>query len=187
MNKKQLAIFDLDGTLFDTRDVNFYAYEQALNELGFALDYETYTNKCNGKYYKEYLPLLIDNPSSELMEDIHDKKKKYYPTHLGTAKMNQHLFNIIDMIKDNYYIALVTTASKNNTEDILKYFGKLEVFDLILTHSDVTKVKPDPEGFIKAMEYFNMEKQDTIIFEDSDVGIEAARRSGADVMAVISE
>lgn len=53
------------------------------------------------------------------------------------------------------------------------------LFDLILTQEDIEKPKPDPEGFIKAMEYFMINSKETAIFEDSDVGIEAARRSGA--------
>ncbi|MDD3415391.1 MAG: HAD-IA family hydrolase [Lachnospiraceae bacterium] len=186
MKKSKLAIFDLDGTLFDTRDVNFYAYQQAMVELGYSLDYDTYTNTCNGKYYKDYLPLLINHPSEELMEDIHDRKTRYYPEYLDKAKVNEHLFYVMNKLKEDYYLALVTTASKKNTEDILKCFGKLEIFDLILTHNDVEKKKPDPEGFLKAMNFFHINADNTIIYEDSDVGIEAAKRSGASVMGVIN-
>lgn len=46
---------------------------------GYSLDYDFYTQECNGKYYKDYLPLLIPNPSEELMEEIHDLKKGYIP------------------------------------------------------------------------------------------------------------
>ena len=58
------------------------------------------------------------------------------------------------------------------------------MFDLIISHEDIINVKPNPEGFIKAMEYFDIEPKETIIFEDSDVGIEAARNSQANVFVV---
>lgn len=182
--KTKLAIFDLDGTLFDTKEVNYLSYKQALEEQGFALDYNFYTEECNGKYYKDYLPKIIANPSLELMEIIHNQKKGFYPLNLGSAKVNEHLFSIIDNIKKDYHISLVTTASSKNCSDILKHFAKEEVFELIITHNDVQKVKPDPEGFLKAMSYFNISAEDTIIFEDSETGIDAAMRSGAIVFTI---
>ena len=57
----------------------------------------------------------------------------------------------------------------------------MDLFDLILTHEDITKSKPDPEGFLKAMKLFNVEARDCLIFEDSSVGIEAAEKTGATV------
>jgi beta-phosphoglucomutase len=56
---------------------------------------------------------------------------------------------------------------------------------LILTQKDVLKPKPDPEGFKKVMRYFGVEPNDTIVFEDADVGFEAAKRAGSVCFAVI--
>jgi len=184
--KQKLAIFDLDGTLFDTGAVNFLSYQQALSEEGYSLDREFYETRCNGAYYKDYLPLLIENPSDELMERIHGRKKIIYREKLGYALVNEHLFEIIDKIRSSYHIALVTTASTENCSDILQYFGKRDIFELVLTHADIEKVKPDPEGFFKAMAHFNISPHNTLIFEDSDTGIEAARRCGAGVLAVLN-
>lgn len=180
--KNKLAIFDLDGTLFNTEDVNFAAYKSALNHYGYNLDYEHFCRECNGLSYKKFLPPIIDN--DELLEPIHKLKKELYSKNLERAKVNEHLFNIIELIKDKYYIAIVTTASKRNCLEILEYFKKTDLFDLIISYEDIKNVKPNPEGFIKAMEHFDIEPKETIIFEDSDVGIEAARNSKANVFVV---
>ena len=103
---------------------------------------------------------------------------------LSETVENKHLFEIINAIRNEYYIVLVTTASRKNSEDILKYHNRLDEFDLIISQEDVKKKKPDPEGFCKAMDYYQILKEDTIIFEDSDVGIEAAEKSGATVFVV---
>ena len=79
----------------------------------------------------------------------------------------------------------MTTASKTNVIEMLEHFGVSDRFELILTQEDIVKSKPDPEGFLKAMEHFGIEPSDTVIFEDSDTGIEAAMRSGAAVMRVM--
>jgi len=84
-----------------------------------------------------------------------------------------------------YYISIVTTASGKNCTDILDHFDKTKVFELIIAQEDVTRCKPDPEGFLKAMDYFNVSKENTVIFEDSSTGIEAARSSGASVLVTL--
>lgn len=178
--KNNLAIFDLDGTLFNTDNVNYLSYKQALEEQGFSLDYEYYCKKCNGNHYTTFLP-KITNRESFIIEKIHDRKKELYSTFLDSVKVNVHLFNIIEALKSTFNLAVVTTASRKNCEEILEYFDKRRLFDLVLTHEDVKNFKPDPEGFLIAMNKMNVLAENTIIFEDSDLGIEAARRSGATV------
>ncbi|MBO4679362.1 MAG: HAD family phosphatase [Lachnospiraceae bacterium] len=177
--KTKLAIFDLDGTLFNTDNVNYKAYREALRPYGLELDREYFVKYCNGRHYKEFVPKIMGN--SDHLEEVHDKKKEYYKMFLDEAVMNSHLFAIIDAIRDSYYTAVVTTASRKNVEDILGRFGVRDSFDYCITQEDIHKPKPDPEGFLLAMEHFNVEPKDTVIFEDSDVGIEAARASGAAV------
>lgn len=175
-------MFDLDGTLYDTRDVNYYSYKKALEHYGYTLDYQYFVNMCNGRHYKVFLPEIMEG--TEHMEEVHDLKKKYYNEYLGRAKENKHLFHMIQCIKSEYYIALVTTASKKNCEEILSYYGRLQDFDLIISQEDVQNKKPDPEGFLLAMKHFQILAEESLIFEDSDVGVEAARKSGASVFVV---
>ena len=91
---------------------------------------------------------------------------------------------MLQIMKDFYHIALVTTASQKNSEEILNFFKKRDLFELIISAEDVKNKKPDPEGFVKAMNYFNIAPKDTIIFEDSNIGIEAAIKSGANILKV---
>ena len=183
---KKLAVFDLDGTLFDTKDVNFSAYSKALEELGYKekIDYMYYCDYCNGNSYKDFIPKILDAVSKESLEAIHKRKMELYPTFLGKARMNEGLFSLIRTIRGNYTVALATTASRQNVFDILDRFSVRDCFDIFVTKEDVTKVKPDPECFIKAMEKAGIAKEDTIIFEDSETGLRAAEASGADYLRV---
>ena len=95
-----------------------------------------------------------------------------------------HLFEIIMALRKSYYIAIVTTASRKNTMDILSYFQVETFFDLIITHEDVKNVKPNPEGFLIAMQHFQISPENTFIFEDSDIGLEAALASKASTFKV---
>ena len=180
---KKLALFDLDGTLFNTNEVNYCAYSEALKEKGYNIDYTYYSNYCNGRHYTVFLPQIVNN-NEEIINYVHKRKKELYSSYLNKAKINIHLFNIIESLKETYNIAIVTTASKKNTYDILKYYDKLELFDLILTSDDIEKSKPNPEGYLKAISYFNATPENTIIFEDSEVGIEAAKKTGSSVLII---
>lgn len=174
----KLVIVDLDGTLFDTKDVNYHAYKDAIAPYGYDMDYKYYCEFCNGRHYLEFLPQITTN-DREILTAMHKAKKMAYRNHLDKAVLNNGLVDIIRLMKSEYKTAVVTTASKENCYDILNQFNLTELFDLILTHDDITEAKPNPEGFLKAMQYFGVAPADTIIFEDSDVGLRAAERSGA--------
>lgn len=186
MDRNKLAIFDMDGTLFDTKNVNFNAYKQALDECGLNvnIDYDYYCKFCNGNNYKVFLPVISPEITIEQMEYVHDRKKQLYPQYLKNARINKNLFTLINLIKNEYQIALVTTASKKNLNDILDFFKIRNTFDFILTQEDVKNTKPNPEGFLVAMNRAGVSRKNTLIFEDSDTGIEAAEKTGADYVRV---
>lgn len=185
-DRDKLAIFDMDGTLFDTKNVNYNAYNRAIKECGFPaeIDYDFYCDYCNGNSYKDFLPKIIPSISLVQMDIIHKRKKQLYSEYLSYAKMNEKLFFILKKIMDKYQIALVTTASKDNTIDLLQTFGVRGVFDFIITQEDVKRTKPDPEGFLTAMRRAGVSPEDTLIFEDSEAGIEAAKMTKADYVII---
>jgi len=179
-----VVLFDLDGTLFDTREVNYRAYAKAVEDFGYHLDREFFINECNGKHYKTFIPMVVDDIS--LYDAIHDRKKCYYAMFLSVARVNNELFAEIERLRlEGVKIGLVTTASKKNTMEILNAFEKTKCFDLILTQEDVDHKKPDPEGYLKAMKCFGVEGSDTVIYEDSKDGIEAGIRAGATVKQIV--
>ena len=181
--KQNLAIFDLDGTLFDTTAVNFCAYQEALQAYHYPLEYDYFRKYCNGLYYMDFLP-QITTRDPIVLQAMHDIKQSCYPKHLDKAVPNRHLFGLLRLMRDEYHTALVTTASRTNCMELLQAFQVESLFDLILTREDYQRVKPDPEGFCAAMRHFNISPRDTLIFEDSEAGVEAARRSKANCLRV---
>lgn len=184
--KQNLVIFDMDGTLFQTNEANYQAYTKAmvLCEISIPVNKDFFYQHCNGRSYRDFLPLLVPDITEAQIQQIHDKKTEIYPQYIQYVSLNHNLFSLIRSIHDTHYIALVTTATWENTSGILDHFHVMNEFDLVVTQKDVSHYKPDPEGFLKAMEYFHVKPEHTVIFEDSDVGIEAAKASGADYVRV---
>lgn len=177
--KEYLAIFDLDGTLFDTSEVNYLSYKEALKSFGVDLSRDFFMGKCFGKHYMDFIPSLVTD--SAQIELVHESKTLIYNNYLGNARVNTHLLRLIHCMRATYYTALVTTASNKNTFDLLNYFNCADCFDLIITQESIVNKKPDPEGFLKAMNHFGIDAEHTLIFEDSEVGIVAAKMAGATV------
>lgn len=184
--KTKLAIFDLDGTLFDTREVNYHAYASAIERCGYhaGVDHDAFCESCNGKHYQEFLPWIIPSISASGMENIHEEKKRLYASCLKYAIKNEWLFDLIKSIRGEYATAIVTTASRRNARELLDEFGAMPLFDAMIAQEDVANCKPDPEGFLLAMGQFGISAARTVIFEDSDSGIAAAEATGAGVVRV---
>lgn len=180
---KKLALFDLDGTLYDTADVNYYAYLEAAKEEGYRLEYDFFRKVCNGRHYQYFLP-LIGAVDVDVMERIHHKKKQCYGKYLDHARENKCLFEMIRVLQADYNPVIVTTASRKNTEELLMHYGRLTLFSGFITQEDIEKPKPNPEGFLLAMNQYGASPENTIIFEDSDVGVAAACATGAGVFRV---
>ena len=181
--KQKLAIFDLDGTLFDTVPANYAAYEAVLEKYGFRITQDYFAQHCNGRYYKDFLPEIIGDDLA-LAKTIHDEKIALYPQYFSRIRENKGLFSLLEGLSPTYHIALVSTAAKASVYAILELFQKTDLFDLILTQAEVPNKKPAPDGFLMAMEYFSCSGEDTIIFEDSPEGIAAAKAAGAQYFIV---
>ena len=181
--KEKLAIFDLDGTLFDTVPANFAAYQGVLKKYGFQIDRDYFAKHCNGRYYKDFLPEIIGE-APELLDIIHREKIAVYPQYYSHIRENKGLFSLLEGLSSTYNIALVSTAARKSVYDILELFGKISVFDLILTQAEIPRNKPAPDGFLMAMEHFSCKPENTIIFEDSPQGIAAAKAAGTQYFVV---
>ena len=184
--KNKLIAVDLDGTMIDTMPVNYESYRMALEENGYSVTPEIFREKCFGSYYRNFLPILMPEADEKEIIRIHERKKELYPSCASSGRRNDMLYELICSLRSTgeWYSALVTTGNRKNTMEILSAFGCLDIFDVILANEDVEKSKPDPEGYLKAMEMFNVTPENTLIFEDSKTGIAAAKASGA-VVAVV--
>ena len=178
--KPKAALFDLDGTLFDTDTANLLSYRDAFGSFGFVLTEQCWLEHCSGRCFKDFLPDIFDC-TDETAKQIHMIKKKRYPLYLDRCVPNVSLFAVADALSKEMPLAVVTTASRKNTSELLGHFGYTDMFSLIVAQEDVHNAKPDPECYLYAFDKLGISPHEAIIFEDSPAGIEAARRSGGTV------
>lgn len=186
--KKKLAVFDMDGTLFDTGEANYRAYKEALRRAGhtFGLSYGEFMEYCFGKPYGFFLPRYA-HLGMEECEAVHREKKELYKGYIGACcRVNQGLFDILGAIRGPYFTVLLTTASRENAYDLLSYYHCTDKFDRVYTAADVGRKKPDPEGYKRAMGDFGIAPQDAVVFDDMPGCTECAKGLGMSAYQVIS-
>ena len=127
---------------------------------------------------------IFDNGDEAKIDAVHDAKLAAYPALFHRIRENTALFSLLQTLRADYHTALVTSATRCSVEAILRYFHRENCFDLLLTNVEVPHKKPAPDGFLMAMEHFGVAPADTIIFEDSPEGIQAAQASGAPYLLV---
>lgn len=79
---------------------------------------------------------------------------------------------------------VVTGAQRVEVEHVLTASGLTDAFDVVVCEEDVRAGKPDPEGYLRAARALDVPVEACLVFEDSGVGVEAARRAGMTVVGV---
>lgn len=175
----KLILLDFDGTLATTEEANMRAYALALKEEGIELNLAEYKRHYFGMRCPEFLRALgITN--EEDMDRIRRRKIELYPTLFDSVHLNEPLWNFAQDFRANGgKVWIVSTGQRDNITNAMRYLGIEDKVDGIITSLDVSEPKPSPEAFLKAMEIEGVTPAETLIFEDSFVGLQAAEASGA--------
>ena len=187
--KIKLIIFDLDGVLVDACEWHRVALNEALKEVcAYEISLEDHYNTFNGIPTKVKLNKLsemriIDRDQHQLVYEL--KQAKTVEIISKLAQIRQEKIDLINWLKDDgYHVACYTNSIRLTARLMLEKTGILDLFEMVMTNQDVDNCKPDPEGYIKVLESFNIGPLSTIIVEDSPKGLAAAHASGCHVMQV---
>lgn len=191
----RLLLLDFDGTLADTRRANTLAYVAALGEAGYNLTEEEYAANYFGMRCEEFLTRFgIADPAER--ERLRLRKIALYPTFFDSVRLNRPLWEFCCQFRrEGGRVWVVSTGSRANIDNVMHHLGiggpetpeseaPLGRVDGILSGLDIEHAKPAPDCFLEAMRREGCTPQQTLIFEDSPIGIEAARRSGAGYFVV---
>lgn len=182
----RLLISDLDGTLVDTFEANYLAYKEAFSCQGLSLQQDDY-RACFGLRYDDFMEqMCVTNPMCK--QAIREMKARLYPRYFSCLQVNRPLLDFITAFHHGGgKTALASTARRTNLDNILTYIGSADVFDIVLAGEDVSQGKPNPEIYLKALQLSNCSCEETIIFEDSKVGLQAAQAAGISMIMITPE
>lgn len=179
----KLLITDFDGTLVNTFQANYHAYRESFRQAGLTLSEEQY-RQCYGLRFDGFMDKMgIED--TEVRKQIRTVKGECYPNYFDMLHVNQPLLDFIRMFRaSGGQAAVASTARSKNLTNALTHIGAMDDFDLILAGEDVKEGKPSPEIYITVMERLGVAPEQTLIFEDSNVGLQAAQAAGAQYIKV---
>lgn len=178
MNKKAF-IFDLDGVIVDTAKYHFLAWQKLAQELGIEFTPE-HNEDLKGVSRVRSLDIILELGNVVASQEDKNKwliqKNNDYLTYLTDMDENEILPGVLPVLaflKDKNQKIALGSASKN-ARPILEKTKTLHFFDAIVDGNDVSQAKPDPEVFLRAATLLNTSNSQSIVFEDSVAGIQAA-------------
>lgn len=179
----KLLITDFDGTLVDTFYANYCAYRDALDQCNIDLNEATY-RECFGLRFEAFMD-KIDITDLTTQAQIKELKLQYYPRYFNELIPNIPLIEFLKAAKQTgISTAIASTARKENLMNVLNYLELTSLFDFILSGADVKKGKPSPEIYLKTLSITQVDASQALVFEDSQVGIEAAENAGINYIRI---
>lgn len=180
----KLLIFDLDGVLADTCNIHYQALNDALGK--YAITPEDHATTFNGLNTVAKLNILVNERGlpKDRVDGIFLRKQELTAEALKSIPENPELQSMLETLSADYMIYCATNCIWETARAALDGLGIYKYFDCLMTNQDVVHPKPDPEIYLKCMEHAGVSPRETIIFEDSYTGLQAARKSKAHVQPV---
>ena len=176
-------IFDLDGVIVDTARFHYKAWRALAEEWGYALSHKD-NEQLKGVSRMNSIRKIsewakVDLPQDEL-ERMADIKNEYYLNlcdSLGIQDVLPGILLTIHQCVDRGIKIGVGSASKN-AKIVLNKLGIYHLFDTVVDGTMVQYSKPNPEVFLQAASNLNVPTHLSVVFEDAQAGIEAAKSAG---------
>lgn len=181
-------VFDLDGVLIDATVWHYEALNDALKLFGFELGLEEHLTTYNGLPTAEKLKIMSERKSlpKGLHEIIQIMKRKFTDERVINLCKPSHEKQILlaNLKRKGYRLACCSNAQKYSVLNMLKCAQIDTYFDQVVGNDEGFKPKPAPDIYLSAFKILKVKPEEAVVVEDAAHGIEAAKSSGAKVIAV---
>ena len=186
----KLIIFDLDGVLVDARELHYEALNRALKSIGeeYVIKREEHLSTYDGLPTNKKLNML--SKKKGLPKELHDevwKLKQEMTRKIIDEEMtyDEKMRGILRRFKsEGYRICVASNSIRESCKMMLVRKGLIDYIEFFYSNQDVKNPKPNTEMYLKCMIKAEVNPNETVIVEDSDVGRKSATASGAVLCAV---
>lgn len=180
-------LFDFDGLILETESPVYQSWVELFERYQAHLPLPLWVTII-GTSEQLFDPWQILEQQTHRQIDREAESIRRRQRELELVKNQPVLPGVVDILKQAHQMGLnagvVSSSSRGWVEGHLNRLGLLHDFERLLTREDVSRTKPDPELYQKALQAFGLEPGEALVFEDSPNGIRAARAAGICVVAV---
>lgn len=179
------AIFDVDGVIIDTAHIHHKSWEKVLNKYGLKFTFRDFKNKIDGKPRAKGAKTLLPYLGDAEINRICDEKQINFSKFLENSKVKvfKSTVNFIKKLK-KAGIKLAMASSSKNAKPILEKVKLYSLFDAEVKGANLKHGKPHPEIFLQAAKKLGLEPEECLVFEDAQIGIDAALRAKMKCVAI---
>jgi HAD superfamily hydrolase (TIGR01509 family) len=180
-------IFDMDGTLADSDPVHLQAFTEFLAPFGVPVDEEVYRTTISGRSNALIFADLLPDHSLEERNRFADEKEAVFRRLATQMQPLGGLLTLLDWTDANGLgLGTVTNAPRANLTHTLQALRIASRFQVLVSSEDVARGKPDPLPYRTALERLDVRADETIVFEDSVAGVQAAKAAGIHTFGVLT-
>jgi len=171
-------LFDCDGTIVDSMPLHYVAWKKALGEWNCLFE-EALFYAWGGRPVKEIIAALNEMQGLAMPVDaLAKRKEELYFDLEDELKAIPEVIEHIEAKHGHIPLAVVSGSRRASVLHSLSALGLTDKFDVLVCAEDYARGKPAPDCFLTAAERLGVEPKECLVFEDTDMGIEAARAAG---------
>jgi len=182
------VVFDMDGVLIDAREWHYEALNIALSHFGFSISRADHIARFDGLPTRDKLACLsaeygLPIGLHGLISDI--KQASTAELVYRQCKPNfEHEYLLRELRSRGIKLGLASNSIRASIDLMLSRANIAVYFDVVLSNEDVTNAKPEPDIYVEAMLRLESRAEETLVVEDNEHGIAAARAAGCHVLQV---
>lgn len=182
-------VFDFDETIIDLEPQHTAAYIALCRDLGsdYATMPESFRTGSGRRIIDDIREMKAHFGWSESEESLLARRLVHFDEACRSADLKP-MRGVVEAIRalqrTGIPLAITSSAVKSSIEEILGRLGIRDAFALIVDGSEVVHGKPDPEAYLVTAQKLNVRPEECVVFEDSHVGVVAAKRAGMFCIAV---
>jgi len=181
MSVPRAVLWDMDGTLIDSEEFHWLAWQEAMANEGITITREQFLSSF-GQRNDSILPRWLGAAATpERVERIGNTKEELYRQLVrekGIAPLPGVAAWVHRLHEQGWLQAIASAAPRANVDVILEALSATGIFQGIVSAEDVRRGKPDPEVFLAAAARVGASPDQCIVVEDAVAGVEGARRAG---------
>ncbi len=171
-------LFDCDGTIADSMPLHYVAWKKALGEHGCEFPEDVFYAWGGMPAAKIIATLAAQQGLTIPVEEVEHRKEAMYYDLLPELQAVPEVLEHIDLSHGHIPFAVVSGGTRESVTKSLTTLGILDKFDTLVCAEDYARPKPDPEPFLTAAARLNVAPADCLVFEDTEMGIQAATAAG---------
>jgi beta-phosphoglucomutase len=172
-------VFDFNGTLSDDEPILCEIFVRLFAEHGRPLSAQEYFDELAGLSDPEIVRTWLGPDHPDVDAVIDERVERYRAAVADGSSVYEHVREAVRFAFARVPIAICSGAARAEIEPVVEAAGLAACFRGIVSSDDVVHGKPDPEGYLKALELLDgVPAADVLVFEDTEAGIASARAAG---------